>query len=123
MRFPKTKACLTVMIVQLAACASASSDVRATTQPHVFRTARSFDAFVGCVADRVVTKFKMSTLPTEHGTSFVYDFGTQGFGKGSVMLVDVVRGDPVTAEVYIKGGPWLGRDNLLLKTVGACAEG
>jgi hypothetical protein len=122
MTYWKTAGLLTLVVVQLTGCATSPSDVRAAIQPHVFRTTRSFDVFVGCVADHVVTKFKMSVLPTERGTSFVYDFGTQGFGKGSVMLVDVVRGAPVTAEVYIKGGPWLGRDDLLLRTVQVCAD-
>lgn len=103
-------------------CASAPSDVRTATQPHRFQTARNFDAFVGCIADRVVTKFKMQALPTERGTSFIYDHGTQGFGK-SVMLIDVVRGSPVAAEVFIKGGPWLGRDGALLRNIGECASG
>jgi hypothetical protein len=62
----------------------------------------------------------MKTLPTERGTSFIYDFGTEGFGK-SVMLVDVIRGNPATAEVFIKGGPWLGRDRQLIHAVNGCA--
>jgi len=111
-----------VIAMLLGGCASAPSDVRTAIVPQKIQTERNFDPFVGCIADHVVTKFKMQNFPTERGTSFVYDFGTQGFGK-SVMMVDVVRGDPVTAEVFIKGGPWLGRDNLLRQVVRTCAAG
>jgi hypothetical protein len=107
--------------LSVTACASTPSDIRAAVPPKTVETQRAYDAFVGCIADRVITKFKMQTLPTERGTSFVYDFGTQGFGK-SAMLVDVVRGTPVKAEIYVKGGPWLGRDKLLVQAVTECAH-
>jgi hypothetical protein len=103
-----------------AACTSTPSEMRVAGPPTRFETARNYDAFVGCIAERVVTKFKMTSFPTASGTSFVYDYGSVGMAKAG-MLVDVMKGPPVAAEVSIKGGPWLGRDKLLLDAVRGCA--
>jgi hypothetical protein len=103
-----------------AACTSTPSEMRVAGPPTRFETSQSYEAFVGCIAERVVTKFKMTSFPTARGTSFVYDFGSVGVAKAG-MLVDVMRGPPVAAEVSIKGGPWLGRDKLLLNAVRGCA--
>lgn len=108
------------LTLPLLGCATSPSEMRTATVPVQVQTSRSFDAFAGCIADRVITKFKMTSFPTERGTSFVYDFGNQGMTKAG-MLVDVIKGPPVSAEVSIKGGPWLGRDKLLLNAVRGCA--
>jgi hypothetical protein len=57
----------------------------------------------------------MKTYPAADGITFVTDTG----GRAG-MLIDVSRGPPVRASVYISHGPWLGLDNRLKAIVSGC---
>jgi hypothetical protein len=83
--------------------------------PTVFQSPKSYDKVASCIGNAALTRYRMKTLPAENGITFVTDYGGR-----SGMLIDLNRGPPVSASLYISHGPWLGLDTRLKEIVASC---
>lgn len=103
---------LSLISLLLIGCATSLESVEPRA---VVETARDFNAFAGCIGEGV-KRLDMQYYPTAAGGRYFYE--PMANITGSVLSVELVPG---RADVYVKGGPWLGKDDYLIEVVESCA--
>ena len=118
-----TKITMLILIMTFSVGAAKLDKIRKKT-PRATVFATDYKKLVNCIADDAAARFDMSQRDTEFGASFYYRDTTSYGGAitGAALLVDVYQGSPAKALVFVKGGPWLGRDNSLVNRVVACGD-
>lgn len=113
------KASFLLLGVLLGGCAHSIAQTRAEGPPRTSVQLADYDRALACIGSNVAGRYGLTFAPTDRGGAFHFTQGAT-FGGVSSILVDVERA-PATARVYFTGGPWLGRDEAIVRAVEACA--
>lgn len=115
----RVQAAASFICVVVSGCAPTVDRIRTLERPVTYQSTKQFDEVAGCIGSTAVAQMNMKTVPTSYGTSYVYSHGAS-LGGTAGMLVDIRRGPPVSVDIFITGGPWLGQDNKIRRVVGEC---